>query len=84
MCVCSILCCVFSLYRRGPNKYTRKWEDLDAYSRPARGGTVGRGGPHELGRGRGGKRTNMEDREEEFPALPGQDHENNRQPQGEY
>ncbi|KAA0202532.1 hypothetical protein HAZT_HAZT000180 [Hyalella azteca] len=47
---------------RGPNKYTRNWEDLDAYSRPARGGAaVARGGkpmpPH------------PDRKDQDFPAL---------------
>ncbi|XP_018023050.1 protein PRRC2C [Hyalella azteca] len=49
-------------YGRGPNKYTRNWEDLDAYSRPARGGAaVARGGkpmpPH------------PDRKDQDFPAL---------------
>ncbi|XP_063610025.1 uncharacterized protein LOC134783947 isoform X1 [Penaeus indicus] len=55
-------------YGRGPNKYTRNWEDLDAYAKPTRGGTV-RGG---IGRGGNrswtGSRKTLEN-EEEFPAL---------------
>ncbi|XP_042880054.1 protein CASC3-like isoform X3 [Penaeus japonicus] len=55
-------------YGRGPNKYTRNWEDLDAYAKPTRGGTV-RGG---IGRGGNrswtGSRKTLEN-DEEFPAL---------------
>ncbi|KAK8754561.1 hypothetical protein OTU49_016697 [Cherax quadricarinatus] len=54
-------------YGRGPNKYTRNWEDLDAYAKPVRGAI--RGGP-----GRGGSRSltgsrKTLDNDEEFPAL---------------
>ncbi|XP_064105264.1 LOW QUALITY PROTEIN: protein CASC3-like [Macrobrachium nipponense] len=56
-------------YGRGPNKYTRNWEDLDAYAKPVRGGTVRGGGP-----GRGGNRSLAGSKKalynnEEFPAL---------------
>ncbi|KAF2353977.1 Btz domain [Trinorchestia longiramus] len=50
-------------YGRGPNKYTRNWEDLDAYSRPARGG-----GPRG---GRGGKQgpPHPDHKDIDFPTL---------------
>ncbi|KAK4305515.1 hypothetical protein Pmani_022595 [Petrolisthes manimaculis] len=60
-------------YGRGPNKYTRNWEDLDAYTKPVRGGgTPGsgvgmrgfRGGQRSLT----GSRKTLES-DEEFPAL---------------
>ncbi|KAK7017468.1 casc3/Barentsz eIF4AIII binding, partial [Halocaridina rubra] len=55
-------------YGRGPNKYTRNWEDFDAYAKPARGGPVrggiGRGGNRSLS---GSKRALSNN--EEFPAL---------------
>ncbi|XP_046739131.1 protein CASC3-like isoform X3 [Diprion similis] len=47
-------------YGRGPNKYTRNWEDEDAYGKP--------GGPPSVGRG-GTRKTNRSG--EEFPALSG-------------
>lgn len=33
-----------NFFRRGPNKYTRSWEDVDAYSKPTRGRILVRGG----------------------------------------
>ena len=54
-------------YGRGPNKYTRNWEDEDAYSKPAAAGQKPRnpsmkdkGGNEDL---------------EDFPALPSRDDE---------
>ncbi|XP_071513263.1 uncharacterized protein btz isoform X2 [Panulirus ornatus] len=59
-------------YGRGPNKYTRNWEDLDAYAKPVRGGGIrgglGRGGPRSLA----GSRKTLEN--EEFPALNSPQH----------
>ncbi|KAG0723544.1 Protein CASC3 [Chionoecetes opilio] len=57
-------------YGRGPNKYTRNWEDLDAYSKPTRGTPS----PGLRGR-RGDIRTDSNrtlDTEEEYPALGAQ------------
>jgi protein CASC3 len=50
-------------YGRGPNKYTRNWEDEAAYqAKPTRGGVSGTPG---------GGRRKMEAGEEEFPPLGG-------------
>ncbi|XP_012253652.2 protein CASC3 isoform X1 [Athalia rosae] len=49
-------------YGRGPNKYTRNWEDEDAYGKPGGPPAVGRGGARKSNRGG-----------EEFPALGGND-----------
>ena len=53
---------ILCINSRGPNKYTRNWEDLDAYSKPTRG----RGLPGKSPKGRGSQRNLSE---EEFPAL---------------
>lgn len=57
------------LYRRGPNKYDRNWEDENAYSKPTRGT---RGGVRGAGRGKasspGLEELEVQD-EEQFPAL---------------
>lgn len=61
------LCFCNYIDSRGPNKYTRNWEDLDAYSKPVRGsirGGPGRGGPRSLH----GSRKTL-DNDEEFPVL---------------
>lgn len=50
------------LNSRGPNKYTRNWEDEDAYGKPGGPPAVGRGGPRKSNRSG-----------EEFPALSGTD-----------
>jgi len=54
-------------YGRGPNKYTRNWEDEDAYVKPA--APRGRGVAPTRGVSRGGKTIMLED----FPALPHKD-----------
>ncbi|XP_015524060.2 protein CASC3 isoform X1 [Neodiprion lecontei] len=54
-------------YGRGPNKYTRNWEDEDAYGKP--------GGPPSVGRG-GVRKTNRSG--EEFPALSGGNNKDDR------
>lgn len=54
-------------YGRGPNKYTRNWEDEDAYVKPA--APRGRGTAPVRGVTRGGKSVMIED----FPALPHKD-----------
>ncbi|RXG54037.1 Protein CASC3, partial [Armadillidium vulgare] len=57
-------------YGRGPNKYTRNWEDVDAYSKPTRGKTEIRRGK---GRGRkkmDGSSTNFSSSGNEFSPLP--------------
>jgi len=54
-------------YGRGPNKYTRNWEDEDAYVKPA--APRGRGVAPVRGVTRGGKSVMIED----FPALPNKD-----------
>ena len=52
---------LFPLFRRGPNKYTRNWEDEDAYGKTAASVTSGKTpGP---------RRTNRSG--EAFPALGG-------------
>lgn len=56
-------------YGRGPNKYTRNWEDEDAYVKPA--APRGRGVAPVRGVTRGGKSVMIED----FPALPNKDEE---------
>merc|ERR1740129_1485800 len=55
-------------YGRGPNKYTRNWEDEEAYVKPAAPGR-GRGVASIRGVTRGGKSVMIED----FPALPQKD-----------
>ncbi|XP_063237572.1 protein CASC3 [Bacillus rossius redtenbacheri] len=56
-------------YGRGPNKYTRNWEDVEAYGKPA-AAAPRRGG--RAGRQRGGGRPHgSEGEEEEFPPLAG-------------
>ena len=57
-------------YGRGPNKYTRKWEDEEAYT-PGTGGKGserGRGGARGGGMGRGNRAPKVND-DEEFPSL---------------
>ena len=61
-------------YGRGPNKYTRKWEDEDAYT-PAMGAKTaerGRGGVRGGGVGRGNRAPRVNDKEE-FPSLENRD-----------
>ncbi|XP_021934324.1 protein CASC3-like isoform X3 [Zootermopsis nevadensis] len=57
-------------YGRGPNKYTRNWEDEDAYNKPQVSVTSARGG-RQGGRQRGTNQTQNSDseRQEEFPPL---------------
>ncbi|GFG38466.1 hypothetical protein Cfor_02365 [Coptotermes formosanus] len=57
-------------YGRGPNKYTRNWEDEDAYSKPQVSTTSSRGG-RRGGRRGGTKQAQHHDSEhqEEFPPL---------------
>ena len=55
--------------RRGPNKYTRNWEDFDAYSKPSTRGGKREGGPTSVGRGRGGRRVGNINSEKEYPSL---------------
>ena len=57
-------------YGRGPNKYTRKWEDEEAYT-PGTGGKGserGRGGGRGGGMGRGNRSPKVDD-DDEFPSL---------------
>ena len=51
-------------YGRGPNKYTRNWEDEDAYSKPVAG---------QKPRNPGSKDKSGNDQLEDFPALPSRD-----------
>ncbi|XP_069676047.1 protein CASC3-like isoform X2 [Periplaneta americana] len=65
-------------YGRGPNKYTRNWEDEDAYSKPQVSATSARGGRR--GGRRGGNNQNRQldsDQQEEFPPLISNKQENN-------
>ena len=57
-------------YGRGPNKYTRKWEDEDAYTPTVggRGTERGRGGGRGGGMGRGTRVPKVND-SDEFPSL---------------
>ena len=59
-------------YGRGPNKYTRKWEDEEAYTpgTGAKGNERGRGGGRGGGMGRGNRAPKVND-EQEFPSLDG-------------
>lgn len=69
-------CCLF---RRGPNKYTRNWEDEDAYSKPQVSALSARGG--QRGRRREGTSQAQygdSEHQEEFPPLI-----NNRQKNSE-
>lgn len=66
------------LFRRGPNKYTRNWEDEDAYSKPQISALSTRGGR------RGGRRGGTtqpqhcdSEHQEEFPPLISNRQENN-------
>ncbi|XP_067006243.2 protein CASC3 isoform X2 [Anabrus simplex] len=61
-------------YGRGPNKYTRNWEDEDAYGKSS--AVILRGTGSNRRRGRGGRRggsfgSNPHDSEKEFPPLGG-------------
>ena len=60
-------------YGRGPNKYTRKWEDEDAYS-GAKSAERGRGGGRGRGIGRGGDRIPKLDDNRDFPSLKDKNH----------
>lgn len=58
-------------YGRGPSKYTRKWDDEDAYGKlparfPERGAGRSRGIPRGRGRGRGGFYNREDEFEEEY------------------
>lgn len=76
-------------YGRGPNKYTRNWEDEEAYAgrgggEEGRGGGRGAAGGERGGRGRGrggrGGKTIDGEREEEFPELGGEKRDQDQQP----
>ena len=58
-------------YGRGPNKYTRNWEDEDAYGKPVSAPRGGRGGGQQRTTDKAGNDVIIED----FPALPSRDKE---------
>ena len=63
--------------RRGPNKYTRNWEDEDAYSKQQAAAPSTRGGRRGGRRGGANQTRNVNVDQEDFPPLINNNNENN-------